>query len=203
MLGHNNGPPIGDITDTAGLMRQYCWRKAHKKAWRTPPIEIVKLRHQAAAQLGLSYRDYTSILMDRGHRPSAIFFDLGGTLVRTRNNEVDARNGAVTLMPGVRRKLERLSGCSLFVIAGRTPTHEAAEDYIRQVGDLSGTRITGHTIGGGADMVTALLVKHAIPPAQAILVGDTVEDERCAERAKLARFFWAWHYFSDTAIGSA
>jgi hypothetical protein len=200
MLGHNNGPPIGDITDVGGLMRAYCWRKAHKKAWRTPPIEIVKLRSLAAAQLGLSYRDYTAILMDRGHRPSAIFFDLGGTLVRTRNNEIDTRNGAVTLMPGVRKKLQGLSGCSLFVI-GRD-THETVLGYTRQVGELSGIRITGHTIGE-PDMVNALLVKHGIPPSQAILVGDTIEDERCAERAKLARFFWAWHYFGDTALGSA
>jgi phosphoglycolate phosphatase-like HAD superfamily hydrolase len=47
------------------------------------------------------------------------------------------------------------------------------------------------------------LAKHGIPPSQAILVGDTVEDERRAEHAKLARFFWAWHYFGDTSMGSA
>lgn len=217
MLGHNNGPPIGDITDVGGLMRQYCWRKAHKKAWRTPPIEIVKLRYQAAAQLGLSYRDYTAILMDRGHRPCAIFFDLGGTLVRTRNNEIDTdRDGAVTLMPGVRKKLQRLSGCSLFVVTNQVRiARETVEGYIRQVGEMSGGRITDHMICSDAPgsqspmrkpssgMVNDLLAKHGIPPSQAILVGDTVEDERCAERAKLARFFWAWHYFGDASMGSA
>jgi hypothetical protein len=203
MLGHNNGPPIGDITDVGGLMRQYCWRKAHKKAWRTPPIEIVKLRYQAAAQLGLSYRDYTAILMDRGHRPSAIFFDLGGTLVRTRNNEVHTGiGGTVTLMPGVRRKLQRLSGCSLFIIASGELTHETVDGHIRQIGELSGSKLSGWT-SREPDMVNGLLAKHGIPPSQAILVGDTVEDERCAERAKLARFFWAWHYFGDTSMGSA
>ena len=48
MIGHNNGPPLGDISDVGGVARLYYWRRAHKAAWRTPPIEIVKLRYRAA-----------------------------------------------------------------------------------------------------------------------------------------------------------
>jgi beta-phosphoglucomutase-like phosphatase (HAD superfamily) len=206
MLGHNNGPPIGDITDVGGLMRQYAWRKAHKKAWRTPPIEIVKLRHRAATQIGLSYRDYTAILMDRGHRPSAVFFDLGGTLVRTRNNDIDIdRYGAATLMPGVRKKLQALSDCKLFVIAESARPAETLTACIAQLNELCAGKIIDHLTRGkpATDMVNHLLTKHAIPPSQAILVGATVESERCAEQAKLARFFWAWTYFAETAMASA
>lgn len=207
MLGHNNGPPLGDIAEVAGLMRQYAWRKAHKKAWRTPPIEIIRLRDRAATQLGLSYRDYTAILMDRGHRPRAIFFDLGGTLVGTRMNEiaVDA-SGRALLMPGVRQKLQRLTDCALFVIADDARRGDVLNACIGQVNDLSTSKVLDHLIRDTdvttAERITHLLTKHGIPPAQAILVGDTAEDERCAEDAKLARFFWAWHYFAETAKAS-
>ena len=215
MLGHNNGPPIGDITDVGGLMRQYCWRKAHKKAWRTPPIEIAKLRSRAAEQLGLSYRDYSSILMDRGHRPRAIFFGLGGTLVRTRNNEMGAdRDGAAILMPGVREKLRRLGECALFIIAEGTHAPETVGRHIHQLNQACGGRIIDHMICNALDsvgrmrkpepaMISHLLVKHGIPPSQAFLVGDTAEDEKCADEAKLARFFWAWHYFAESTMAQA
>ena len=210
MIGHNNGPPLGDITDVGGVARLYYWRKAHKAAWRTPPIEIVKLRHRAAEQLGISYKDYTSILLDRGRRPCAIFFDLAGALVRVRNREIDTdRDGAVTLMPGVRRKLHRLGDCSVFVIASQaSQTRDTVEDFIRQVNDSCGGNLTDFAIGTkmrdpSHRMVNDLLEKHRIPPSQAILVGDTVEAEKCAEAAKLARFFWAWHYFGENFAATA
>jgi phosphoglycolate phosphatase-like HAD superfamily hydrolase len=206
MIGHNNGPPLGDISDVGGVARLYYWRKAHKAAWRTPPIEIVKLRYRAAEQLGISYKDYTSILLDRGRRPSAIFFDLAGALVRVRNNEIDtSRDGAVTLMPGVRQKLRRLSDCSVFVISKTTRSRETIEGYIDQVSDSCGGRVTDYSIGDGTalDMVNALLAKHRIPASQAVLVGDRIEAEKCAEAAKLARFFWAWHYFGEKIMASA
>lgn len=221
MIGHNNGPPIGDIADVGGRARLFYWRKAHKAAWRTPPIEIVKLRARAAEELGLSYKDYTSILMDRGRRPSAVLFDLGGTLVRTRNNEIDTDgSGTVIMMPGVRNKLQRLGECALFVITNQariadgTLARETVEGYIRQISHICGVRLTDYSICGDTrgsqssmrkpapGMVTQLLGKHRIPPSQAIMVGDTVEDEKCAEAAKLARFFWAWHYFADTACAA-
>ena len=183
MIGHNNGPPLGDIADVAGLVRRYAWRKAHKTAWRTPPIEIVRLRRRAADALGLSYKDYTSILLDRGHRPSAIFFGLAGTLMR---------NGA--LMPGAETKLRALRDCKLFVLAAGD-----AQNVIRRVPEIcSATPTPTHGAASAADLAVAIhhtLVAHSIPPSQAIMVGASIEDQECAARAKLARFFWAWEYF--------
>jgi hypothetical protein len=61
-LGHNRGPPL----DPDGGWRLYCWRKAHAQAWRTPPREIALGRLARAEAVGLSYREYTAILLDRG-----------------------------------------------------------------------------------------------------------------------------------------
>lgn len=185
MIGHNNGPPLGDIADVAGLMRRYAWRKAHKAAWRTPPIEIVRLRQRAADALGLSYKDYTSILLDCGHRPRAIFFGFAGTLVRERDG---------ALMPGVEKKLRALRDCILLVVAD-----DGGQSSVARVAEVCRAPLS---LANGAvdasNRVAALhqtLVAHRIPPSHAIMVGASLEDQECATRAKIARFFWAWEYF--------
>jgi hypothetical protein len=61
-IGHNQGPPLDPETG----WRLYCWKKAHTAAWKTPPREIA-LAHLARAEaLGMSYREYTSVLLDKG-----------------------------------------------------------------------------------------------------------------------------------------
>jgi hypothetical protein len=61
-IGHNAGPPL----DPGAGWRHFCWRKAHSRAWKTPPREIALARLARAEALGISYREYTSVLLDRG-----------------------------------------------------------------------------------------------------------------------------------------
>jgi hypothetical protein len=58
-LGHNGGPPLGG-------WRGYCWRRAHAEAWKAPPREIVLRRMRRAKQLGMTYREYTLEILERG-----------------------------------------------------------------------------------------------------------------------------------------
>ncbi len=46
--------------------RKFCWKKAHAQAWKTPPREIALARLARAQTLGMSYREYTAVLLDRG-----------------------------------------------------------------------------------------------------------------------------------------
>jgi len=66
--GHNGGPPLEDPPPrpTGGGWNGYCWRRAHAKAWKTPPREIALRRLQRAEELGMSYKEYTSVILDRG-----------------------------------------------------------------------------------------------------------------------------------------
>lgn len=205
MIGHNNGPPIGDISDAPGVARRYYWRKAHAAAWRTPPIEIVRLRSRAAERVGLDYRDYTSILLDRGRRPSAIVFTLR-TLIRFQKNA----NADVSLMPGVQKKLQRLAGNCTILVISRSDARELAAAALQRVNDLCGGCITAHQVlpdaidnAAMARAVSALLAEHSLPAGQALFVGDSADDERSATTAGTARFLWAWHYFGESAAGSA
>ena len=61
-IGHNGGPPL----DPGADWRYFCWKKAHSRAWKTPPREIVLARLRRAQALGLTYREYTAVLLDRG-----------------------------------------------------------------------------------------------------------------------------------------
>ena len=61
-LGHNGGPPL---EDEHASWRGYVWRRAHRKAWKTPPREIALRRLARAEELGMSYRDYALEIMER------------------------------------------------------------------------------------------------------------------------------------------
>jgi hypothetical protein len=64
-LGHNGGPPLEEEPHTRGFVH-YCWKRAHSAAWRNPGREIMLRRLERAAELGLSYREYTAVILDRG-----------------------------------------------------------------------------------------------------------------------------------------
>ena len=61
-IGHNGGPPL----DPGADWRHFCWRKAHARAWKTLPREIALARLAPAEAVGMSYREYTAVLLDRG-----------------------------------------------------------------------------------------------------------------------------------------
>jgi hypothetical protein len=54
-IGHNGGPPL----DPGADWRRFCWKKAHARAWKTPPREIALARLARARALGMTYREYT------------------------------------------------------------------------------------------------------------------------------------------------
>jgi hypothetical protein len=65
-IGHNNGPPLDDDELKIVTWRHYCWKKAHAKAWKTPPREIALARLARAEALGMSYKEYNAIVLDTG-----------------------------------------------------------------------------------------------------------------------------------------
>jgi hypothetical protein len=64
-LGHNCGPPLEPADPNEGW-RLYCWRRAHKAAWKTPAREIALRRLARAEALGISYKQYTLEILERG-----------------------------------------------------------------------------------------------------------------------------------------
>lgn len=59
--GHNQGPPLVE-----SQWHLAAWRLAHKQAWENPPIEVIRRRLKRAQALGMTYRQYTLELLERG-----------------------------------------------------------------------------------------------------------------------------------------
>jgi len=66
-IGDNGGPPLEDEDDPGAVSwRSYVWRTKHKAAWKTPPREIALRRLERAEALGMTYKEYTLEIMERG-----------------------------------------------------------------------------------------------------------------------------------------
>jgi hypothetical protein len=66
-IGHNAGPPLDPDEDPGVLSwRHWCWKRAHKRAWKTPPREIALRRLARAEALGITYHAYTLEILERG-----------------------------------------------------------------------------------------------------------------------------------------
>lgn len=68
-IGHNNGPPLDEPVNDRFV--QYRWRKAHKEAWRNPPMSILRFRVARAEAAGVSYETYVAHLLDTGRHLQA------------------------------------------------------------------------------------------------------------------------------------
>lgn len=190
-IGHNNGPPM------ATRWGLHCWRRAQAKVWKAPPREVVQLRLRRAAELGLTYRQLTLLLMDVGRVPTAIVFAVAGTLI----DGVAGDGRAVRLRPGVADRLRALTVPTVFLAAGAE-----GNGSTEPIAAASGARIAGHCAApdpaARAAAVQDLLAAHGISPRAAIMIGASPADRACADRASLAGFFDAFTYFSPATAGS-
>jgi hypothetical protein len=56
------GPPWGH----GNAYLYFCWKRAHRAAWKNIPMEIMLRRLEKAEQLGLTYHEYTLEILERG-----------------------------------------------------------------------------------------------------------------------------------------
>ncbi|MEQ8355605.1 MAG: hypothetical protein RH942_08710 [Kiloniellaceae bacterium] len=60
-IGHNEGPPLVESE-----WHLVAWRMAVEEAWKNPPIEVVRRRLRRAQALGMTNRQYTLEVIERG-----------------------------------------------------------------------------------------------------------------------------------------
>ena len=69
--GHNGGPPLDDPDGhvppwgKGKIGTFFVWREAYRRAWKVSPA-IALLRLKRARACGLTYEEYTSVLLDQG-----------------------------------------------------------------------------------------------------------------------------------------
>ncbi len=172
-IGHNGGPPL-DLSWNA-----WAWRRAHAKAWTSPGREIVLLRLRRAERLGLSYREYTSVLMDRGVHLGGLVVLMDGALA---DREMD-----------VTEKLATLHDCRMLVCAARASAEFSSR--LRRAGAelaLATDMADGETL---APTIRAFALRAQLPPGALFMIGDDASRRRIAERAGLTLYVDARRYF--------
>jgi histidinol-phosphate phosphatase family protein len=148
---------------------------------------------------------------------AALFFDLGGTLVRlneSREIPLDASgNIVIELLPKVAEKLRPLHNHLMFVVTnqagitrGRLTAEEveaALEELDNQLGDiLTGWQICPHTDDDHCEcrkpkggMITELAEMYGVDLASSTMVGDQEVDRQASEAAGVAKFIPAKDFF--------
>ncbi len=65
-VGDNGGPPLEEEDPDDASWKGWIWRRKHKAAWKTPPREIALRRLERAEALGMTYKEYTLEILERG-----------------------------------------------------------------------------------------------------------------------------------------
>ena len=169
--GHNRGPAL-DLSWEAWL-----WRRAHAQAWKPPKRDIALHRLKRAERLGLDYRSYAGVLMNRCTHLGAAIFVLDG-LSKLERQVAEERVLA-------------LSDCRI-LMAGEVRETSPLKEHV----DLS------VVFAGENELVRHIdrfILAHRLTPGGTFMVGTTSAHLRAAEDAGLALFLWARDYFNRPA----
>src|SRR5882724_11827794 len=160
--GHNGGPAL-DLSWEAWL-----WRRAHAQAWKPPRREIALHRLKRAERLGLDYKAYAGVLINRGTHLGAAIFLLDGL-------SASALSQAAT-------RIAAISDCAIFA---SVPDPAGAEAVLAARADVLVAASDERTTSRAIDR---FILAHHLTPGGTFLVGSTQAHLRTAEDCGLALF---------------
>ncbi|MBL6938328.1 MAG: hypothetical protein ISS15_06990 [Alphaproteobacteria bacterium] len=166
-IGHNGGPTL-DLSWEVWL-----WRKASAEVHKPPRREIALHRLKRAERLGLDYRSYAGVLLNRGtHLGAAIFLldGLGERELRVASDRIVA-----------------ILDCHILVGSGDgfDPALTARADAVVATSDPRALQRA----------IDRFILGHCGTPSGTFMVGTGADHLRAAEDAGLGLFLWAKDYF--------
>jgi hypothetical protein len=200
-IGHNGGPTF-DMSWEA-----WVWRRAAAKAWKPPRPEIALRRLAKAERLGITYREFTAVILDTGAHLSTAILPLG---LVARLKPAGEGQLAAEARPEMAAKIARFGG-RLFLLADRL-LHGALDCGARNVlraelnaaldGKIEAVIIAAPSGDNRrdprAEAILAALRSHNVPKQEVFFVGTGFADATLAEVATLPLFKWAHEWFGDT-----
>lgn len=143
---------------------------------------------------------------------SALFLDLGGTLLRIEDDEIYlSPKGDIEILPNVTETLNRVTEDLIFVVTNQSAiekgllSNDLVKSWIDEVfsgsektcADFWACPIIGSTFRKPSpSMILALADKHFVDLSRSTYVGDSNSDSQCAAAAHVGRFIWAADYFN-------
>ncbi len=186
-IGHNGGPTF-DMSWEAWI-----WRRVVAEAWKTPKPEIALRRMARAEKLGITYREFTAIILDTGTYLSTALVPLG--LVARLGRASDGTM-KVEPRPDMAARLGRFGGRLLLIadplIHGVLPADALVELRASLVAALP----CAVEAVGLRDDVRGLLRAAAVPKQEVFFVGTGFADVALAEAAGLTLFKWAHEWLA-------
>jgi hypothetical protein len=172
-IGHNGGPAL-DLSWEAWL-----WRRAHALALKPPRRDIALHRLKRAERLGLDYRSYAGVLMNRGTHLGAAIFLLDGL-------DVDEFSAAS-------ERIAAISDCRVLV---GVPDGDFVDRSLNERVDMIIESADGRALARAIDR---FMLEHLLTPGGTFMVGTSSAHLRAAEDVGLALFLWARDYFGRKA----
>ena len=148
---------------------------------------------------------------------AALFFDLGGTLVKlneTRSLPLDGKgNVIVELLPNVAEKLRPMHNHLMFVVTNQAGIargwfkHEAVESALKELDHKLGDILTAWLVCPHVDddkcecrkpkggMITELAELYGVDLDSSTMVGDQEVDRQAGEAAGVGKFIFAQDFF--------
>ena len=85
-LGHNGGPPLEHVPEwgTNGIGNYFEWKAASEAAFNKIPADTAIRRAWKAEALGLTYREYTLEILERGRYLQASDVDVIAAIIARR-----------------------------------------------------------------------------------------------------------------------
>ncbi|HEX4303044.1 MAG TPA: hypothetical protein VHZ78_09640 [Rhizomicrobium sp.] len=172
-IGHNGGPTL-DLSWEAWI-----WRKAHAQAHKSPRRDIALHRLRRAERLGLDYKSYAGVLMNRGTHLGAAIFLLDGL--------------SSTGLAAASARIEAIGDCRILV--GLADEADANAALLARADAVIASRDSRAV----ARAIDRFILAHHLTPGGTFLVGTHSAHLRAAEDAGLALFLWAKDYFVRAA----
>ena len=172
-IGHNGGPTL-DLSWEAWI-----WRKAHAQAHQPPRRDIALHRLKRAERLGLDYKSYAGVLMDRGTHLGAAIFLLDGL--------------SAEALRAVSDRIAAISDCRILI--GLADESDADGALLARADAV----VAGSDTRALARAIDRFILKHHLTPGGIFLVGTSSAHLGAAEDAGLALFLWAKDYFGRAA----
>jgi len=171
-IGHNGGPTL-DVSWEAWL-----WRKASAAVHKPPRRDIALHRLRRAERLGLDYRSYAGVLLNRGTHLGAAIFLLDGLDPR----ELRAASDRITAIP------------DCHILVGATDAADLDSALTARADAIAATADPRAL----ARAIDRFILAHRGTPSGTFMVGTGAAHLRAAEDAGLALFLWARDYFRAT-----